>query len=145
MYKMAYEINHWTKATLELLEFLEEKEHKGEKVTMKDFPSRTLINWFYPLRKGGYIEDTGTNLTPIGKELLQNLRANKPFGRRGRRARTRIKITEKNTKKEQRSDIIHNPQPSRVLVQGENQHYERLITREEADSIIEFILKLKKK
>lgn len=137
---MAYELNHWTKATLEVLEFLDGKERSGEKVTTKDFPSRTLINWFYPLRKGGYIEEKGTNLTKMGRELLEQLKVNKPSGRRGRRT----KLIEKRKNKEQKNNI-HTSQPSRVLVQGENQHYERLITREEADLIIEFILKLKNK
>lgn len=138
---MAYEINHWTKATLELLEFLEGKERTNEKVTMKDFPSRTLINWFYPLRKGGYIEEEGSKLTKIGRELLEQLRANRPLGRRGRRT----KLNERVQHKQQPEENNNRTQPSRVLVQGENQHYERLISREEADAIIEFILKLKKK
>lgn len=97
-----YKIGHWTKSTLDTLEFVEKKELEGIFPRAKDFSNRTMINWIYILKDGGYVNNgNGFHLSDSGKELLKELRENKgTLDRRGRKSKK---------KRERRHEIIQTP------------------------------------
>ena len=82
---MPYTVGNWTKSVLKTLKFIDEQMKIGKKLKIKEFPSGTLRNWIYPLKNAGYITEDGFELTTKGKELLQQLLANPPSDRRGKK------------------------------------------------------------
>ncbi len=141
---MVYNIGKWTPSTYKTLKFIYEAQSQGEKIRkLKDFPSGTMRNWFYPLKEAGYISNgDGYSLTEKGIELMKTLQETPPIDKRGRKRNQKL---DRNTKisppKEQKKD---EETVYRVLVEGKNRHFEHIISAEESSKIIQFILTLKK-
>ncbi len=138
---MGYTIGKWTPATLNTLRFINEAERKNEKIKLKNFPSRTYINWLYPLKEAGYVKNgDGFSLTTEGKKLLEELEDNPPKDKRGRR-RTMVS----NRHKERTNNKnINKDQLYRVTVGGKELGVDVLLNEEQAHEVIGFLLKIKK-
>lgn|SRR3989338_268910 len=136
---MVYNIGKWTPSTYKTLKFIYEAQSRGEKIRkLKDFPSGTMRNWFYPLKEAGYISNgDGYSLTEKGIELMKTFQENPPRDKRG--IKRVIKTYPVNQKDDEKDKLC------KVTIQSRELVFETLVNHDQAQQIINHIMSFKKK